>query len=54
VIGEETKRGWCDPELAKLFFAMHKEVIAKAELYTNGDRSLEAMCDALCRFQLVS
>jgi putative two-component system response regulator len=54
LIGEETKRGWCDPELVKLFFAMHKDVIAKAELYANGDRSLEAMCDALCRLQLVS
>jgi len=54
VIHEETKRGWSDPELAELFFAMHKDVIAKAELYTNGDRSLEAMCDALCRFQLAS
>jgi putative two-component system response regulator len=55
MIREETERGWRDPAVANLFFALHKDVISKAAEYTAGsDRSLEAMRAALLDLHLGS
>jgi putative two-component system response regulator len=55
LLREETDRGWRDPEVVELFFALHQDVISKAVDYTAGsDRNLEAMRAALCRLQLPS
>jgi response regulator RpfG family c-di-GMP phosphodiesterase len=52
LLREETDRGWRDPAVAELFFALHKDVISKASDYSAvGDRNLEAMRAALCRLQ---
>ena len=41
---EETERGWRDPEIVKLFFKLHPDVISKIGAYSaSNDRSLLAM-----------
>jgi putative two-component system response regulator len=48
IIKEETERGWRDPQIVKLFFALHDGVISQAAQFTSGsDADLEAMRDAL-------
>ena len=52
IMQEETKRGWRDPEIVKLFFTLHDSVIAKASEFTAGnDRHLEAMRNTLARLR---
>ena len=52
VIQEETDRGWRDPEVARIFCMLHKDVISKAAEFTAGsDRNLEAMRLALLHLQ---
>jgi cyclic di-GMP phosphodiesterase len=47
-IGEETSRGWRDPEIVRLFFKLHPDVISKIGDYsTSRDRSLQAMGSSL-------
>jgi putative two-component system response regulator len=36
IIEEETSRGWCDPEVVRMFLRVHKSVIAKIGHYNNG------------------
>jgi putative two-component system response regulator len=53
IIQEETDRGWRDPEVVSLFFALHEGVISRIAEYTTGtDRNLEAMRDTLANLQL--
>jgi putative two-component system response regulator len=53
IIQEETDRGWRDPEVVSLFFALHEGVISRiAEFTTGADRNLEAMRDTLANLQL--
>jgi putative two-component system response regulator len=48
MIGEETERGWRDPEIVSLFFELHEGVILKVAEFTSGnDRSLEAIRNTL-------
>jgi putative two-component system response regulator len=52
IIGEETARGWRDPQVVEVFYKLHREVISKADRFlVGGDRSLEAMRSALARLQ---
>jgi putative two-component system response regulator len=53
IMQEETDRGWRDPEIIALFFALHEGVISKiADYTTGGDRNLEAMRNTLANLQL--
>jgi HD-GYP domain-containing protein (c-di-GMP phosphodiesterase class II) len=53
IIQEETDRGWRDPEVVTLFFALHEGVISKIAEYTTGtDRNLEAMRNTLANLQM--
>jgi HD-GYP domain-containing protein (c-di-GMP phosphodiesterase class II) len=53
IIREETDRGWRDPEIVTLFFALHEGVISKIAEYTTGtDRNLEAMRNTLANLQM--
>jgi putative two-component system response regulator len=53
IIGEETARGWRDPQVVEVFYKLHREVISKADRFlVGGDRSLEAMRSALARLQV--
>jgi putative two-component system response regulator len=55
IIQEETDRGWRDPEVVTLFFAMHEGVISRVAEFTTGtDRNLEAMRDTLANLQLAA
>ena len=52
IIQEETDRGWRDPQIVKLFFALHDGVISRATQFTAGnDGNLEAMRDALANLR---
>jgi response regulator RpfG family c-di-GMP phosphodiesterase len=53
IIREETDRGWRDPEIVSLFFALHEGVISRIAEYTTGaDRNLEAMRNTLANLQM--
>jgi putative two-component system response regulator len=53
IMREETDRGWRDPEIITLFFALHEGVVSKiADYTTGGDRNLEAMRNTLANLQL--
>jgi putative two-component system response regulator len=55
VIQEETDRGWRDPEVVTLFFALHEGVISRiADFTTGADRNLEAMRNTLANLQLLA
>jgi putative two-component system response regulator len=55
IIGEETARGWRDPQVVELFLKLHKDVISKADKFILGsDRSLNAMRAALSRLNAPS
>ena len=44
LIGDETSRGWRDPELVSLFFKLHPDVISNIGEYSaSRDHSLQAM-----------
>jgi putative nucleotidyltransferase with HDIG domain len=52
IIQEETDRGWRDPDVVSLFFALHGGVISKIAEYTTGaDRNLEGMRGTLMNLQ---
>jgi putative two-component system response regulator len=52
IIEQETRRGWRDPQIVKLFFRLHESVISKIAAYTAGaDRNLEAMQQSLANLQ---
>lgn len=48
VLKEETDRGWRDPQIIKLFFRLHEEVLVRIE---PGDGSLSAMRASLAQLQ---
>jgi putative two-component system response regulator len=53
VIREETDRGWRDPEVVEFFYALHRDVISKADGYTAvSDCNLQAMRDALSKLHV--
>lgn len=44
LIEDETSRGWRDPEIVRLFFKLHPDVISKIGAYSDScDHSLQAM-----------
>lgn len=48
LIEQETRRGWRDPEIVKLFFTLHPEVISRIGAYSAScDHSLQAMRSSL-------
>ncbi len=52
LLEEETRRGWRDPEIVKLFFKLHPDVISKIGAYSaDCDRSLQAMGSSLAGLQ---
>ncbi len=54
IIREETDRGWRDPEIAALFFRLHKTVLSRIADYATAaaaDHHLESMRESLTNLQ---
>ena len=52
LLEKETRCGWRDPEIVRLFFKLHPEVISKIGAYSaDRDRSLQAMGSSLAGLQ---
>lgn len=48
IIEEETGRGWCDPDVVRIFFRVHQSVIVRIEHYNSReDRNLAALQHSL-------
>jgi len=54
IIQQEVDRGWRDPQIVKLFFALHKDVLTKIAQYATvaaADHHLESMRESLVNLQ---
>jgi len=54
ILQEEVDKGWRDPQIVKLFFALHKDVLSKIAQYATvaaADHHLESMRESLVNLQ---